>query len=129
MDTPVYGFVIHEDGDSNGVHRHEMYLMTWDGRVLHVHEFSGFTSHDVGHHHRYAGTTNPAPNTPNHAHDYETITSFDDGHRHLIRGRTAPPYHFRQAAIFISSKELLPSTEPFRTITDIREEQAEQLVE
>ena len=90
MDIPVYGFVIHEDGDSNGAHRHEMYLMTSDGRVLHVHEFSGFTSHDVGHHHQYAGTTNPAPNTPNHAHDYETYISFDDGHRHLIRGRTGP---------------------------------------
>ncbi|GAX91311.1 YmaF family protein [Effusibacillus lacus] len=87
----VYGFVCHSGKEKSGSeHFHEMFLVTWDGRPLHVHGFSGTTSYDAGHNHRYAGTTEPAPSGVPHTHAYCTATSFDDGHTHVIRGRTGP---------------------------------------
>lgn len=89
MDIPVSGFILHEDnGDSN--HSHKLYITSWNGRPVHVHEFAGTTSYDVGHSHDYAGTTAPAPSGVQHTHHYEVETTFDDGHSHLIRGVTGP---------------------------------------
>ncbi|WP_018132354.1 YmaF family protein [Effusibacillus pohliae] len=90
-EQPVFGIMYHAgDSDAEGEHSHDMYLITWDGRPLHVHNFAGVTSFDVGHRHRYAGTTQPAPSGVPHTHGYYTITSFDDGHMHVIRGVTGP---------------------------------------
>ncbi|GIN37179.1 YmaF family protein [Heyndrickxia oleronia] len=88
-EIPVTGFMVHSP-DSNNDHSHILYLTTWDGRPLHKHNFSGVTSFNVGHEHRYAGTTEPAPTGVPHTHKYFTITSLDDGHKHEIRGVTGP---------------------------------------
>jgi len=89
MEIPVSGFMYHSD-DSEPFHSHQLYITSWDGRPVHVHHFSGVTSFDVGHSHRYAGTTEPAPTGVPHTHRYFTFTSFDDGHHHEIRGVTGP---------------------------------------
>jgi hypothetical protein len=93
---PCIGFVF-DSGDTipERSHTHEVYLITWDGRAVHVHHFAGVTSFDDGHTHRYAGTTDPAPSGVPHTHRYDTVTSLDDGHTHTIRGVTGPvvPLH------------------------------------
>jgi hypothetical protein len=95
-EQPVFGIVYHSevgpasDPGSDSSHAHDVYLITWDGRPLHVHEFSGITSFDVGHRHAYAGTTRPAPSGVPHTHVYFAVTSLDDGHEHGIRGQTGP---------------------------------------
>lgn len=53
----VYVIVYEPDESKSGTHSHEIFLITWDGRILHTHGFSGVTSHDVGHHHFYGGVT------------------------------------------------------------------------
>ncbi|WP_420802076.1 YmaF family protein [Tumebacillus flagellatus] len=83
-------------------HSHQVFLLSWDGRAVHVHHFSGTTSFDVGYRHRDAGTTEPAPSGVPHTHRYATSTTFDDGHRHHLHGTTGPAiplpggghYHF-----------------------------------
>jgi hypothetical protein len=91
MEIPVTGFILHSnDTDSDSLHSHVLYLTSWDGRPIHTHHFSGVTSFDVGHDHRYAGATEPAPSGVPHSHKYFTVTSFNDGHKHEIRGTTGP---------------------------------------
>ncbi len=87
----VFG-LIYESNDSieNDVHAHEIFLITWDGRTLHTHGFSGITSKDVGHRHSYSGVTNPAPSNVPHTHSYSATTSFSDGHVHFLSGMTGP---------------------------------------
>ncbi|MEW9668642.1 YmaF family protein [Ammoniphilus sp. 3BR4] len=88
---PVVGIVYHcGQNESGEEHSHNMYLVSWDGQNVHVHQFSGITSYDVGHRHRYIGRTEPAPSGVQHIHAYYTVTSFDDGHEHIIKGRTGP---------------------------------------
>ncbi|MFK2825205.1 YmaF family protein [Bacillus sp. B190/17] len=89
MEIPVTGFMFHSD-DSDFMHSHRLYITSWDGRPVHVHEFRGVTSYDAGHSHRYAGTTEPAPRGVQHMHRYFTFTSMDDGHYHRIAGTTGP---------------------------------------
>jgi hypothetical protein len=108
MDIPVSGFMYDSD-DSDPMHSHRLYITSWDGRPVHTHEFKGVTSFDVGHNHRYAGTTEPAPSGVQHTHRYFTFTSIDDRHRHQIRGITGP-------AISLSM-------ERHHTVTDIAEQQ------
>ncbi|WAH36726.1 YmaF family protein [Alicyclobacillus dauci] len=95
----VYGLVVEQGGsretesesESQGNdHTHEIFLITWDGRLLHTHGFSGITSVDVGHRHAYSALTRPAPSGVPHTHAYETVTTLNDGHRHRISGRTGP---------------------------------------
>ncbi|MBE3595895.1 MAG: hypothetical protein IMW86_02505 [Hydrogenibacillus sp.] len=90
METQVTGFLYEKE--EGGMHAHELILTSWGGRPVHVHvhAFAGVTSTDLGHHHRYAGTTAPAPSGVPHTHRYEVVTSFDDGHSHVIRGVTGP---------------------------------------
>lgn len=95
MKIPITGFLVHAD-DSNSIHSHSLYINTWDGKPMHVHQFSGVTSFDVGHTHQYAGTTEPAPSGVQHTHRYFTFTTFNDGHKHEISGVTGP-------AIFLSN--------------------------
>lgn len=91
MEIPVTGFIVHlNDSNENSEHSHHLYLTSWDGRPVHIHHFSGVTSFDVGHEHRYAGKTEPAPSGVPHTHVYFTVTSFNDGHEHEIRGKTGP---------------------------------------
>ncbi|MFA8439017.1 YmaF family protein [Pueribacillus sp. YX66] len=89
MEIPISGFM-YDDGHSDVMHSHRLYITVWDGKPIHVHEFKGVTSFDVGHDHHYAGTTEPAPSRVPHTHRYFTSTSFNDGHRHEIRGVTGP---------------------------------------
>jgi len=86
----VFGIIYHpkETGDKEKEHAHEIFLISWDGRPVHVHPFSGVTSFDVGHRHRYIGTTKPAPSGVPHRHAYYTVTTVDDGHSHVIEGVT-----------------------------------------
>jgi hypothetical protein len=91
MEIPVTGFIVHSnDSNMNSEHSHHIYLTSWNGRPIHRHHFSGVTSFNVGHEHRYAGTTEPAPSGVPHTHAYFTVTSFNDGHEHVIRGMTGP---------------------------------------
>jgi hypothetical protein len=91
VEERVVGIVYHSgESDKASEHSHEMYLVTWDGRVLHIHNMSGTTSYDAGHFHRYIGSTEPAPSGVPHTHGYYTVTTFNDGHDHVIRGRTGP---------------------------------------
>jgi hypothetical protein len=89
MEIPISGFMYHSD-DSNPLHSHQLFITSWDGVPVHVHQFRGITSFDVGHRHQYAGTTEPAPTSVQHSHRYFTVTSVDDGHRHQISGVTGP---------------------------------------
>jgi hypothetical protein len=108
----IVGIVYHPDSASDNEHSHEMYLITWDGRPLHIHNFSGVTSYDVGHAHNYVGTTEPAPSGVPHTHGYYTVTSFTDGHTHVIRGRTGPAieipggghYHFFEGVTTVNGR-------------------------
>src|SRR5690348_9018598 len=84
----VFGIVYESSESENSTHSHEIFLMTWDGRILHSHGFSGVTSFNVGHRHNYAGVTNSAPSGAPHTHAYSTMTSLNDGHTHRISGRT-----------------------------------------
>lgn len=95
MKQPVIGILYHADPPTSGEprnedHTHELYLIEWDGRPPHVHDFAGITSFDAGHRHRYAGTTGPAPSGVPHTHDYYTVTTFNQGHTHVLQGRTGP---------------------------------------
>jgi YmaF family len=111
-ETRVFGVVYESEGDDSDTHSHEMYLVTWDGRVLHTHGFSGVTSFDVGHRHGYAGLTDPAPSGVPHTHAYATVTTFNDGHEHFIRGRTGPAiplpggghYHYFEGVTTINGR-------------------------
>lgn len=68
MEKQVFGIVVpSNDSSSESEHTHDMYLVSWDGRQLHVHNFSGVTSLDVGHRHTYVGTTAPAQWGPTYA--------------------------------------------------------------
>lgn len=87
-DIPVTG-LLYDSGESPS-HSHILYITSWDGRPIHTHQFKGVTSFDVGHNHRYAGTTEPAPSGVQHTHRYFTFTTFDDEHKHSIRGVTGP---------------------------------------
>lgn len=90
MEIPITGFVVHSN-DPGSEHSHKLYITSWDGRPLpHVHPFSGITSFDAGHQHRYAGITEPAATGVPHVHGYFAETSFDDGHTHMIKGVTGP---------------------------------------
>lgn len=89
MEIPVSGFMYHSS-DSDSMHTHQLFITQWDGRPVHIHEFQGVTSFDVGHEHRYAGTTEPALSGVPHTHRYFTFTSVDDGHYHQISGITGP---------------------------------------
>ncbi|MBG9733471.1 YmaF family protein [Paenibacillus alvei] len=87
MEIPISGF-IYESEEKNKHHSHKLYITSWNGRPVHVHDFSGITSVDIGHRHEYAGTTEPAPNDVQHTHEYYAETTFNDGHTHVISGRT-----------------------------------------
>jgi YmaF family len=113
MNQPVFGLVYHsEAGEAGGTHSHKILLLSWDGRAVHVHNFSGTTSYEVGHQHRYASTTEPAPSGVPHSHRYVTITSFDDGHTHTIHGITGPAiplpsgghYHFFEGSTTVNGR-------------------------
>ncbi|WP_458413458.1 YmaF family protein [Schinkia sp. CFF1] len=89
MDIPVTGYMVDSDG-SDPHHSHNLYITSWDGKPVHTHCFSGVTSIDVGHRHKYVGKTEPAPSGVQHTHGYFTFTSFNDGHKHVIKGVTGP---------------------------------------
>ena len=88
-DIPVTGYLFGSD-DQDGLHSHQLYITSWDGNPVHIHHFAGETSFDVGHDHRYAGNTEPAPSGVPHSHRYFTFTTVDDGHHHEIQGVTGP---------------------------------------
>jgi hypothetical protein len=90
LEEKVFGFLMENKDDSQSEHSHDLYLISWDGRQLHIHPFSGITSVDVGHSHMYVGKTEPAPSGVQHTHAYAAETSINDGHLHFIRGRTGP---------------------------------------
>lgn len=87
MNIPVSGYMYHS-GSEDPYHSHSLYITSWDGRPVHAHNFSGVTSFDAGHNHKYVGKTEFAPSNVQHTHRYFTFTSFDDGHKHIIAGIT-----------------------------------------
>jgi hypothetical protein len=89
MEIPVSGFMFHPEGD-DGKHSHQLFITHWNNRPVHVHDYSGVTSYDVGHDHSYLDRTAPAPSGIDHTHYYYTVTSFNDGHTHVISGTTGP---------------------------------------
>lgn len=126
VEQPVFG-LLYSSGQSSldSEHSHEMYLIRWDGRSVHVHNFSGVTSFDAGHKHRYMGTTEPAPSGVPHTHYYSTVTSFNDGHTHLVRGRTGPAiplpngghYHYFEGITTVSGR--IPHTHMYSGKTTV----------
>jgi len=108
----VYGIVYEVDDSDSSPHGHEIFLVTWDGRMLHTHGYSGVTSLDVGHRHYYIGITQPAPTGVPHSHVYSTVTSFNNGHEHNINGRTGPAipvpggghYHFFEGVTTVNGR-------------------------
>ncbi|HEU4963862.1 MAG TPA: YmaF family protein [Bacilli bacterium] len=121
MNQSVFGILCHADQEQEGdTHAHRIILITWDGRDVHVHDFAGSTSFDVGHDHRYAGTTEPAPSGVPHVHRYVTITSLDQGHTHVIQGVTGPAiplsggghYHFFEGRTTVNGRT--PHTHTYR---------------
>lgn len=89
MEVPFTGYLVHDDGHDE--HSHKLFLTSWNGVPVHVHEFAGITSYDVGHRHDYMGTTSPSPSGPHHTHGYHVMTTYNAGHTHLIQGVTGPP--------------------------------------
>lgn len=89
MEIPISGFVFHA-GEGDAEHSHKLFITSWNGRPVHVHNFGGATSYNDGHIHEYAGTTESAPTGVQHTHGYYTETTFNDGHTHFIRGVTGP---------------------------------------
>lgn len=90
MEVPFSGYMVHA-GDGDAEHSHKLFLTSWNGVPVHVHEFAGITSFDNGHRHDYMGTTQPAPSGPQHTHGYYVMTTLNDGHNHIIQGVTGPP--------------------------------------
>ncbi len=64
-------------------------------RELHDHLFSGRTTIDDQHRHRFMGTTSDDPDTPRHTHIMAGNTDYKQGHRHRFRTRTSPPIPYR----------------------------------
>ncbi|WP_077214921.1 YmaF family protein [Bacillus dakarensis] len=90
MFVPISGY-LYDSGDiGESVHSHNLRITSWDGNPVHIHQFSGETSYDIGHSHMFAGTTEPAPGRRQHTHRYFVYTSISDGHIHQIRGVTGP---------------------------------------
>ncbi|WP_141603913.1 YmaF family protein [Terrilactibacillus laevilacticus] len=93
MEIPISGFMYHSD-DSGTHHSHQLFITSWDGRPVHVHQISGITSFDAGHNHRISGVTGPAIPIPNggHYHEFRGVTSVNGVHPHTHRysGRTSP---------------------------------------
>jgi len=58
---------------------------------MHVHNFYGGTTYDVGHLHLYSGTTSPAPEEPYHTHYISVKTTVELAHDHVIDVETGPP--------------------------------------
>ncbi len=120
---PVSGYLYSSGG--GGVHSHNLYIINWDGYLVHTHAFRGVTSFDVGHNHRYAGTTTPAPSGVQHRHRFFTVTSFDDNHDHVIRGTTGPAIqlpsggHIHQFSGFTTVNGAIPHTHRFSGRTSI----------
>jgi hypothetical protein len=112
VEEKVFGVAYHPASENDREHSHEMYLITWDGRPLHIHSISGITSYDVGHSHRYVGRTEPAASGVPHTHGYYTVTSIEDGHTHVIRGITGPAieipggghYHYFEGVTTINGR-------------------------
>lgn len=108
----VYGIVYDPKATSDDTHAHEIFIVTWDGKILHTHGFEGLTSFNVGHRHFYAGITQPEPSGVPHTHLYSTVTSFNDGHTHRLSGRTGPAnplpggghYHFFEGVTTIDGR-------------------------
>lgn len=88
-EIPVAGFIVHSE-DESSQHSHKLFITSWNGRQLHVHQFAGITSFDAGHSHNYSGTTASAPSGVQHTHEYYATTTFNDGHSHIIKGITGP---------------------------------------
>ncbi|PDO09550.1 MAG: hypothetical protein BLM47_12035 [Candidatus Reconcilbacillus cellulovorans] len=110
-------------------HAHPFYLEWWNlyrPPDAHEHNMSGVTSYDVGHHHRYAGMTEPADDVPGHVHAYAFETSFDDGHTHRIRGVTGPAiplpdgrhYHVFGGVTTVAGR--VPHSHRYGGATDVR---------
>ncbi|WP_308464576.1 YmaF family protein [Fictibacillus barbaricus] len=77
----------------NLVHGHDLKHIKWEGRNVHVHQYSTQTSVNDGHSHTVQGVTSPAKNSMGHVHKYEGTTTFDDGHVHRFSGTTGPPIY------------------------------------
>nr|WP_026105071.1 YmaF family protein [Halalkalibacterium ligniniphilum] len=89
MTVPVTG-LLYDAYDEASYHSHNLYITTWDGQPVHSHHIKGITSFDVGHEHRYSGTTERAPSGISHTHRYFTYTTINSGHKHVIKGVTGP---------------------------------------
>ncbi|KIL37410.1 hypothetical protein SD71_01755 [Cohnella kolymensis] len=89
MEIPISGFLYEPEGD-DPTHTHKLYITSWNRQPVHSHDLAGTTSFDVGHDHRYAGRTAPAPSGVPHIHAYAAVTTFNSGHLHYIRGVTGP---------------------------------------
>jgi hypothetical protein len=108
----VYGIIYDSGENEDGTHSHDLFLITWDGKHLHSHGFSGITSLAVGHRHHYAGITKPAPSGVPHTHHYSTVTTLNDGHTHFISGMTGPAiplqggghYHFFEGTTTVNGR-------------------------
>ncbi|MGG4033903.1 YmaF family protein [Paenibacillus cisolokensis] len=53
MKIPVTGFVMGSGGD-DAHHSHKLYITSWNGIPVHVHAFSGETTVNDGHSHKYS---------------------------------------------------------------------------
>lgn len=60
--------------------------------MYHSHYYSGKTSYDDGHRHKYRGHTTLAPSGVPHTHYILGYTSYDDGHTHYYMIQTTIDY-------------------------------------
>jgi hypothetical protein len=75
------------------MHGHNIAHFTWDGRNVHIHQYSTETSFNNGHSHTVSGTTSSSNDGMGHVHYYEGTTTLNDGHVHHFSGTTGPPVH------------------------------------
>lgn len=66
---------------------------------IHNHMFSGRTTIEDQHRHRFMGTTSANPDTPRHTHIMAGYTDFRQGHRHYFRIMTGPPIPYRDGHV------------------------------
>ena len=60
--------------------------------MYHSHYYSGKTSFNDGHRHKFKGETSSAPTGVPHVHYIVGYTTHEDGHRHYYAIQTSPDY-------------------------------------
>lgn len=93
---------------------------------LHAHKFSGHTTYDYEHLHRYSGTTSPSDSGGlNHTHTIWVDTTTDQGHHHVVDVETGAGIlvaggHVHHFSGLTSVNGIPPHSHQFENVTGLQ---------